>query len=190
MEARWEKVQLGLHLLLFSSTLYVALLVGYLWTAGGALLGIKGLAEMGTLAAALLQLLARLLLLAAPGAGWGVVALGLDLLGYALPFLGHGSRLYRAAAVVPHFVAGLATLGQLRALARHLERPDLVLWVKRLGILLLATAGGLVFARWLGKPSLFLAAVAFGLAFVRYLRLVSALGVEVSKDLRLWRNMD
>ena len=59
------------------------------------------------------------------------------------------------------------------------------------GGVLVATGGGLGLAVvGLEKLGFGLAALTFGLAAVRYLRLVNALGVEVGKDLRLWRNMD
>jgi len=190
METRWEKVQLGLHALLFSSAFYAALILAHLWTGGAHLLGIKGLAGLAVIAASMLQVLARLLLLAAPGTLWGVAALLLDVLGFAL-VLTHKEPLYRGLGAALHLGAALVSLPQLRVLAFHLERADLAVWVNRLAVLILTTAGGLgVAALGLEKPGLYLAALAFGLATVRYLRLVNALGGEVSKDLRLWRNMD
>lgn len=190
MEDRWEKVQLGLHALLFSSALYAVLVVGHLWTGGSPLFGIEGLTGLGVIGGTMLLVLARLLLLAAPGAGWGLAALLLDLAGSAL-VLGSRDPLYRGLGTVLHVAAALVSLGQLEALARHLERRDLTVWIRRMAFLLVATGLGLVLAL-LGLEGLGfgLAAISFGLAAVRYLRLVNALGVEVSKDLRLWRNME
>ncbi len=184
MESRWEKVQLGLHFLLFAAFVYLALLVGHLWTGGGELLGIRGLRTLGVLGATLLQLAARLFLLAAPGRQWALVALGCDLAGWGITL---ASPPHRGLAVVFHSTALAVALLQFRALAAHLDRPDLAVWVRRLGFLLLATIAGLLLAIPLPKPGLALAACAFGLAALRYLRLVNALATEVTKDLRLWR---